>query len=94
MPPAHKHRLGPLDARRDVAASAVASGKRSSAGVAGCGVSLRSGTGDRLIRFGPGPDDVGPFYAYRGSEEVLGGWRERVFSDITYGEQRARHVRG
>jgi hypothetical protein len=58
-------------------------------------VQLQSGTGDRLIRFGPGPDDVGPFYAFRGSEEVLGGWRERVFSDITYGEQQlAHHVRG
>jgi hypothetical protein len=58
-------------------------------------VQLQSGTGDRLIRFGPGPDDVGPFYAYRGSDEVLGGWRERVFSDITYGEQQlAHHVRG
>ena len=52
---------------------------------------LQSGTGDRLIRFGPEPDDVGPFYAYRGSEEVLGGWRERVFSDITYGEQQLAH---
>jgi hypothetical protein len=58
-------------------------------------VQLQSGTGDRLIRFGPEPDDVGPFYAYRGSEEVLGGWRERVFSDITYGEQQlSHHVRG
>ena len=58
-------------------------------------VQFRSGTGDRLIRFGPGADDVGPFYAYRGSEEVLGGWRERVFSDITYGEQQLAHnVRG
>ena len=58
-------------------------------------VQLQSGTGDRLIRFGPEPDDLGPFYAYRGSEEVLGGWRERVFSDITYGEEQlAHHVRG
>lgn len=58
-------------------------------------VQFRSGTGDRLIRFGPAPDDVGPFYAYRGSDEVLGGWRERVFSDISYGEQQlAHHVRG
>jgi hypothetical protein len=50
-------------------------------------VQFGSGTGDRLIQYGPGEDDVGPFYAYRGSEEVLGGWRERVFSDLTYGEQ-------
>jgi hypothetical protein len=56
---------------------------------------LRSGTGDQRIQYGPGPDDVGPFYAYRGSEEVLGGWRERVFSDVTYGEdQLTHHVRG
>jgi len=58
-------------------------------------VQLESGTGNRLIRYGPAPDDVGPFYAYRGSEEVLGGWRERVFSDVTYGEEQlAFHVPG
>jgi len=58
-------------------------------------VQLLSGTGNHTIRYGPGSDDVGPFYAYRGTEEVLGGWRERVFSDITYGEdQLAHHVRG
>jgi hypothetical protein len=58
-------------------------------------VQLQSGTGDRLIRYGPDPDDVGTFYAYRGTDEVLGGWRERVFSDISYGEQQlAHHVRG
>jgi peptidoglycan/xylan/chitin deacetylase (PgdA/CDA1 family) len=58
-------------------------------------VQLQSGTGGRRIRYGPERDDVGPFYAYRGTEEVLGGWRERVFSDITYGEQQlAGHVEG
>jgi len=58
-------------------------------------VQLESGTGNRRIRYGPGPGEVGPFYAYRGTEEVLGGWRERVFSDITYGEdQLAHHVPG
>jgi hypothetical protein len=58
-------------------------------------VQLLSGTGNQTIRYGPGSGDVGPFYAYRGTEEVLGGWRERVFSDITYGEdQLAHHVRG
>jgi peptidoglycan/xylan/chitin deacetylase (PgdA/CDA1 family) len=58
-------------------------------------VQLQSGTGHRQIQYGPSPDDFGPFYAYRGSEEVLGGWRERVFSDITYGEEQlAGHVRG
>ena len=58
-------------------------------------VQLESGTGNRRIRYGPAPGDVGPFYAYRGTEEVLGGWRERVFSDVTYGEdQLTHHVRG
>jgi hypothetical protein len=58
-------------------------------------VQMQSGTGNQQIRYGSGPDDVGPFYAYRGSEEVLGGWRERVFSDISYGEQQlAFHVPG
>jgi hypothetical protein len=58
-------------------------------------VQFGAGTGDRRFRFGPGPGDVGEFYAYRGSKEVLGGWRERVFSDLTYGEQQlAHHVEG
>jgi Polysaccharide deacetylase len=56
-------------------------------------IQLQSGTGNRQIRYGPDPDDIGPFYAYRGAEEVLGGWRERVFSDITYGEEQlAFHI--
>jgi peptidoglycan/xylan/chitin deacetylase (PgdA/CDA1 family) len=46
-------------------------------------VQLQSGSGDHRIRYGPRPAHVGPFYAYRGAEEVLGGWRERVFSDIS-----------
>jgi Polysaccharide deacetylase len=58
-------------------------------------VQLQSGTGGHRIQYGPAPDDVGPFYAYRGSEEILGGWRERVFSDITWGEEQlAFRVRG
>lgn len=58
-------------------------------------VQLQAGTGHRRIRYGPAPGDVGAFYAYRGTEEVLGGWRERVFSDITYGEdQLSHHVPG
>jgi hypothetical protein len=54
-------------------------------------VQLQSGTGHRRIRYGPGAGDVGAFYAYRGTEEVLGGWRERVFSDVTYGEDQLTH---
>jgi peptidoglycan/xylan/chitin deacetylase (PgdA/CDA1 family) len=50
-------------------------------------VQLQSGTGNRLIKYGPGPDDFGPFYAYRGAKERIDGWRERVFSDITWGEE-------
>jgi Polysaccharide deacetylase len=58
-------------------------------------VQVQSGTGHQRIRYGPAPGDVGAFYAYRGTEEVLGGWRERVFSDVTYGEEQvAHHVRG
>jgi peptidoglycan/xylan/chitin deacetylase (PgdA/CDA1 family) len=54
-------------------------------------VQLQSGTGGRQIQYGPRRSDVGPFYAYRGTEERLDGWRERVFSDITYGEQQVAH---
>ena len=54
-------------------------------------VQLQAGTGHRRIRYGPAPGDVGAFYAYRGAEEVLGGWRERVFSDVTYGEDQLTH---
>src|SRR5918995_1386940 len=50
-------------------------------------VQLQSGTGHHEIQYGPAPEDVGPFYAYRGSEERIDGWRERVFSDITWGEE-------
>jgi len=58
-------------------------------------VQLQSGTGNYEIRYGDGSDEEGSFYAYRGAEEVLGGWRERVFSDITYGEdQLTFHVEG
>jgi hypothetical protein len=58
-------------------------------------VQLQSGSGNHRIRYGSAPGEVGPFYAYRGTEEVLGGWRERVFSDVFEGEQLlAHHVRG
>jgi hypothetical protein len=58
-------------------------------------VQLQSGTGGHRIQYGPGRDDVGPFYAYRGSEERIDGWRERVFSDISWGEEQlSLHVRG
>ena len=50
-------------------------------------VQLESGSGKYLMRYGPERDDVGPFYAYRGTEEVLGGWRERVFGDVSWGQR-------
>jgi len=50
-------------------------------------VQLQSGSGKYLMRYGPRRDHVGPFYAYRGTEEVLGGWRERVFGDVSWGER-------
>jgi hypothetical protein len=40
-----------------------------------------------MIQWGPGSADVGSFYTYRGSDEVLGTWRERVFSDVSRGEE-------
>ena len=58
-------------------------------------VQLESGSGKYPMRYGPGRDDIGPFYAYRGTEEVLGGWRERVFGDVSWGQrQLAFRVRG
>ena len=58
-------------------------------------VQLQAGNAGGLIKYGPADADVGPFNAYRGSEEVLGGWRERVFGDISYGEEQlAHHVEG
>jgi peptidoglycan/xylan/chitin deacetylase (PgdA/CDA1 family) len=50
-------------------------------------IQLQSGSGKYLMRYGPGRDDLGPFYAYRGTEEVLGGWRERVFGDVSWGQR-------
>jgi hypothetical protein len=50
-------------------------------------VQLESGTGKHVMRWGPKPGDVGSFYAYRGSDEVVNGWRERVFGDISWGER-------
>jgi hypothetical protein len=55
-------------------------------------VQLRAWTGDFLIDYGRGR---GPFHAYRGDNETIASWRERVFGDITAGERLlARYVRG
>jgi hypothetical protein len=58
-------------------------------------VQVQSGSGNHVMRWGPGRGDVGSFYAYRGADEVLGGWRERVFGDFSWAErQLARRVDG
>jgi peptidoglycan/xylan/chitin deacetylase (PgdA/CDA1 family) len=57
---------------------------------------LHSGHGHQQIRYGPGDDDYGPFYAYEDEDEDEGfdGWRERVRSDIEWGQDLlADHVR-
>ncbi len=49
---------------------------------------LHSGEeGHTQIHYGPGPDDYGPFYAYRKPGEDFDGWRERVRSDIDSGQK-------
>ena len=50
-------------------------------------VQLQSGTGNHVMQWGPRRGDVGSFYAYRGTDEVLGGWRERVFGDLAWAER-------
>jgi hypothetical protein len=40
----------------------------------------------RCARYGPGTDDHGPFYAYEQQGEDFNGWRDRVHSDITWGQ--------
>lgn len=48
---------------------------------------LHSGEGHQQIRYGPAPEDVGPYYAYEEEGEDFDEWRERVHSDIEWGEQ-------
>ena len=48
---------------------------------------LHSGKGHKQIRYGPGPDDHGPFYAYEAPLEDLDHWRDRVRSDIEWGQK-------
>jgi hypothetical protein len=58
-------------------------------------IQLEAGTGKHIMRWGPDPGNVGSFYAYRGSDEVVNGWRERVFGDLAWGEgQLAFRVHG
>ena len=48
-------------------------------------IQLHAWNGHRYIRYRPGPDGFGAFYAYRKEGESLTGWRERVFGDISEG---------
>jgi peptidoglycan/xylan/chitin deacetylase (PgdA/CDA1 family) len=48
---------------------------------------LHSGEGHQQIRYGPGDDDFGPYYAYREGDESFEGWRDRAFGDITWGRE-------
>ena len=54
---------------------------------------LHSGEGHQQIQYGPGDDDYGPYYAYLEQDEDFDGWRDRVRSDIEWGEETlADHV--
>lgn len=48
---------------------------------------LHSGEGHSMIRYGPDPGDTGPYYAYEKPHEDLDAWRERVRSDIEWGQK-------
>jgi peptidoglycan/xylan/chitin deacetylase (PgdA/CDA1 family) len=50
-------------------------------------VQLHAGRGHHNIRYGAGPRDVGPFYAYRATGEDLAAWRARVVADLRWGER-------
>ncbi len=54
---------------------------------------LHAGHGHQQIQYGPGPDDYGPFYAYRKQDEDFDEWQERARSDIEWGQNRlAAHI--
>jgi peptidoglycan/xylan/chitin deacetylase (PgdA/CDA1 family) len=54
---------------------------------------LHSGEGHQQIRYGPGENDFGPYYAYKKEGEDFAGWQERVRSDIEWGQETlADHV--
>jgi peptidoglycan/xylan/chitin deacetylase (PgdA/CDA1 family) len=60
-------------------------------------IELHAGRGHHNIRYGDGPRDVGPFYAFRDARtgETLDEWRERAFGDLDWGEQQLRrHLPG
>jgi peptidoglycan/xylan/chitin deacetylase (PgdA/CDA1 family) len=56
---------------------------------------LHSGKGHTQIHYGSGDDDYGPFYAYEEPGEDFDGWRDRVRSDIDWGQDTlAKHSAG
>jgi hypothetical protein len=56
---------------------------------------LHSGEGHQQVRYGPAPDEVGAYYAYEEEGETFEGWQERVFDDITWGQETlSEHIPG
>ncbi len=49
---------------------------------------LHSGYGHQQIRYGTGPDDFGPYYAYKEVTEDFDNWQKRVRSDLEWGHDR------
>ena len=47
---------------------------------------LHSGKGHTQIKYGPGDDDYGPFYAYKKEGEDFAGWQKRAEPDIEWGQ--------
>ena len=48
---------------------------------------LHSGHGHQMIRYGPEPDETGAYYAYEEPREDFDAWRQRVRSDIEWGQK-------
>jgi hypothetical protein len=56
---------------------------------------VHSGHGHIYVRYGPGPEDTGPAYAYRRPGESFAEWRDWVFSDINWAEKElSSHTQG
>lgn len=43
---------------------------------------LHSGEGHQQIQYGPAPEDIGPYYAYKTEGETFDAWGVRVYGDI------------
>jgi peptidoglycan/xylan/chitin deacetylase (PgdA/CDA1 family) len=56
---------------------------------------LHSGEGHQQIKYGPGEDDYGPYYAYEEEGEDFDDWQDRVRSDIEWGQETlSDHIEG